>query len=194
MTSPRAERSHQISDVSALEILDSRGRPTLQVTVTLAAGALGVAGVPSGASTGRGEAVERRDNGNARYGGLGVLGAAEAVRGEIADSLCGVGWRELADIDGALIELDGTPNKARLGANAIVGVSMACARALAAAGQRQLWEWLAPAWVAPRLPVPHFNVINGGVHAPNPLDFQEFMIAPLLQRVPGQGRPLPGLR
>ena len=88
-------------------------------------------------------------------------------------------WHDLAEIDAALIELDGTPNKSRLGANAIVGVSMACARALAAADGRPLWDWLTPAGVTPRLPVPHFNVVNGGVHAPNPLDFQEFMIAPL---------------
>jgi enolase len=179
MTSPRPARAHQITDVSALEILDSRGRPTLQVTVTLAVGATGVAGVPSGASTGSGEAVERRDSSRSRYRGLGVLGAAEAVRGEIADLLRGREWRELADLDAALIDLDGTPAKARLGANAIVGVSMACARAMAAADGGQLWEWLTPGGVAPRLPVPHFNVINGGVHAPNPLDFQEFMIAPL---------------
>jgi enolase len=107
-----------------------------------------------------------------------VLGALSAVRGEIAELLRSHSWRDLAEIDAALIELDGTPNKARLGANAIVGVSMACTRALASAQGRELWDWLTPAGVAPRLPVPHFNVINGGVHAPNPLDFQEFMIAP----------------
>jgi len=172
-------RLSEITEVSGLEILDSRGRPTLQVTVTLADGTRGVAGVPSGASTGSREAVERRDGDSSRYRGLGVLGAVDAVRGEIAGRLRGQAWRDLAGIDAALISLDGTPGKARLGANAIVGVSMACARALAQAERRELWDWLTPAGVAPRLPVPHFNVINGGVHAPNPLDFQEFMIAPL---------------
>jgi len=175
---PSAETFH-ISEVDALEILDSRGRPTLQVTVALADGATGVAGVPSGASTGSKEAAEKRDGDQGRYRGLGVAGAVGSVRGEIADLLRSHTWRDLAEIDAALIELDGTLNKARLGANAIVGVSMACARALASAQGRELWSWLAPEGVAPRLPVPHFNVINGGVHAPNPLDFQEFMIAPL---------------
>ncbi|HUZ38540.1 MAG TPA: phosphopyruvate hydratase [Streptosporangiaceae bacterium] len=181
MTTPSAAGpgKYGITDVSALEILDSRGRPTLQVAVTFAGGTTGVAGVPSGASTGSKEAVERRDGDTSRYRGLGVLGAVGSVQGEIADRLRGQSWRDLAEIDAALIELDGTPNKARLGANAIVGVSMACARALARAEGRELWDWLTPAGVGPRLPVPHFNVINGGVHAPNPLDFQEFMIAPL---------------
>ncbi len=168
-----------ISAVSALEILDSRARPTVQVTVTLADGTVAVAGVPSGASTGSREAVERRDRDADRYGGLGVLGAVTAVGGEIATRLTNREWDDLAEIDAALIELDGTSDKSRLGANAIVGVSMACARAFARAEGRPLWDWLTPAGVAPRLPVPHFNVINGGVHAPNPLDFQEFMIAPL---------------
>jgi enolase len=172
-------RAHQITGVTALEILDSRSRPTLQVTVTLGGGITATAGVPSGASTGSGEAVERRDGDLSRYRGLGVLGAVEAVRGEIADRLLGQEWRSLEEIDAALIELDGTQNKSRLGANAIVGVSMACARALARAQGRELWEWLTPASVTPRLPVPHFNVINGGMHAANPLDFQEFMIAPV---------------
>ena len=179
MTAPATTRTYQVTDVDALEILDSRGRPTLQVTVTLADGTKGVAGVPSGASTGSREAVERRDGDKSRYRGLGVLGPVGAVRGEIADRLRGQAWRDLAAIDEALIELDGTPNKARLGANALVGTSMACARALASADGRELWDWLNPAGVQPRLPVPHFNVVNGGVHAPNPLDFQEFMIAPV---------------
>jgi len=169
----------RIAAAGALEILDSRGRPTLQVSVTLGNGVTGTAGVPSGASTGSREATERRDWDKTRYGGLGVLGAAAAVDGEIADLLRSRAWRDLAEIDAALIALDGTPTKARLGANAIVGVSMACARALAQAEGRELWDWLTPAGVSPRLPVPHFNVVNGGVHAPNPLDFQEFMIAPL---------------
>ena len=181
MTTPSAASSgkYTITDVAALEILDSRGRPTLQVTVTLADGTSGVAGVPSGASTGSREAVERRDGDKSRYRGLGVLGAVGAVQGEIADRLRGQGWRDLGEIDAAMIELDGTPNKARLGANAIVGTSMACTRALAGADGRELWDWLTPAGAQPRLPVPHFNVVNGGMHAPNPLDFQEFMIAPL---------------
>ena len=176
-TAPAGTR--QIADITALEILDSRGRPTLQVTVALAGGVSGAAGVPSGASTGSREAVERRDGDKERYHGLGVLGAVDAVNGEIAHRLAGQPWHDLAEIDAALIDLDGTPGKERLGANALVGVSMACARALAATDGRELWDWLTPAGVTPRLPVPHFNVINGGMHAPNPLDFQEFMIAPL---------------
>jgi len=174
-----ASKPAVITTVRALEILDSRGRPTVQTTVTLADGTVAVAGVPSGASTGSREAVERRDKDAARYGGLGVLGAVAAVGGEISDCLTSREWHDLAEIDAALLELDGTPDKSRLGANAIVGVSMACARALAHADGRPLWDWLTPAGITPRLPVPHFNVINGGVHAPNPLDFQEFMIAPL---------------
>lgn len=177
--SSASSETAQVSEVHALEILDSRGRPTLQVTVALADGATGVAGVPSGASTGSKEAAEKRDGDQSRYNGLGVVGAVGSVRGEITDLLRSRSWRDLAEIDAALIDLDGTLNKARLGANAIVGVSMACARALASAQDRELWNWLAPAGVAPRLPVPHFNIINGGVHASNPLDFQEFMIAPL---------------
>ena len=176
-TAPAGTR--QITDITALEILDSRGRPTLQVRVTLADGVTGTAGVPSGASTGSREAVERRDGDSGRYHGLGVLGAVGAVNGEIARRLAGRPWHDLAEIGAALIDLDGTAGKERLGANALVGVSMACARALAAAEGGELWDWLTPPGVAPRLPVPHFNVINGGVHAPNPLDFQEFMIAPL---------------
>jgi enolase len=179
MTQSAAAGRFGFSEVEALEILDSRGRPTLQVTVTLAGGVTGVAGVPSGASTGSKEAAERRDGDQSRYRGLGVLGALGAVRGEIAGLLRSRSWRDLAEIDAALIELDGTPNKARLGANAIVGTSMACARVAALADGRELWDWITPDGVAPRLPAPHFNVINGGVHAPNPLDFQEFMIAPL---------------
>jgi len=176
---PEPSKGVVISSVSALEILDSRGRPTVQATITLADGTVAVAGVPSGASTGSREAVERRDGDATRYAGLGVLGAVAAVRGEIGSCLTGREWPDLAAIDTALIELDGTPGKSRLGANAIVGVSMACARAMAASSDKALWQWLTPEGIVPRLPVPHFNVINGGVHAPNPLDFQEFMIAPL---------------
>jgi enolase len=168
-----------VTDLSALEILDSRGRPTLAVAVRLADGTMASARVPSGASTGSREAVERRDGDAARYEGKGVLGAAAAVNTEVATLLSGQSWDSLAEADRAVIELDGTANKSRLGANAIVGVSMALARALAASAGLPLWRWLAPQDVTPSLPVPHFNVVNGGVHAPNRLDFQEFMIAPV---------------
>ena len=168
-----------VADLSALEILDSRGRPTLAVTVRLADGTRAGARVPSGASTGSREAVERRDGDPARYEGKGVLGAAAAVNTEIAGLLRGRSWSSLAEADQAMIALDGTANKSRLGANATVGVSMALARALADSAGVPLWQWLTPDGVTPSLPVPHFNVLNGGVHAPNELDFQEFMIAPV---------------
>ena len=168
-----------VAGLSALEILDSRGRPTLAVTVTLGDGSTARAGVPSGASTGSREAVELRDGDKTRYEGRGVLRAASNVNVEIAGLLRGSSWASLAEADQAMISLDGTPNKSRLGANATVGVSMALARALAASANVPLWQWLAPDGVAPSLPVPHFNVLNGGVHAGNELDFQEFMIAPL---------------
>ena len=168
-----------VTDVSALEILDSRGRPTLAVSVRLADGTTARAGVPSGASTGSQEAVERRDGDPARYEGRGVLGAVASVNGELADLLRGRPWASLAEADQAMIDLDGTANKSRLGANATVGASMALARALAASAGLPLWRWLTPEGVTASLPVPHFNVLNGGVHAPNELDFQEFMIAPL---------------
>ena len=171
--------AHRVDWVRALEILDSRGRPTLQVSVGLTGGATGQAGVPSGASTGSREAVEKRDGDPARFGGGGVQGAAMAVEGEIAEALTGREWASLADLDRALIDLDGTENKGRLGANAIVGVSMATARAMAAVEGRPLHRWLAPDGYRPRLPVPHLNVLNGGAHAANPLTFQEFMIAPI---------------
>lgn len=167
----------RIVDVSALEILDSRGNPTLRVNVALDNGATGRAGVPSGASTGSREAVELRDGDKARYGGKGVLKAVGNVNGEIADLLKAGQWDSLAAVDQAMIAADGTANKARLGANAIVGVSMAVARAMAGTGE--LYASLNPASVAMRLPVPHFNVLNGGAHAANALDFQEFMIAPV---------------
>ena len=166
-----------IQQVSALEILDSRGNPTLRVSVTLADGTHAVAGVPSGASTGSREAVELRDGDPARYGGKGVLGAVSNVNGELKDLLLSRSWSSLAEMDQAMCDADGTPNKSRLGANALVGVSMAVARALGRTGE--LFEYLTPEGVAPRLPVPHFNVLNGGAHAPNTLDFQEFMVAPL---------------
>jgi len=166
-----------VAGLSALEILDSRGNPTLQVDVTLGSGATGRAGVPSGASTGSREAVELRDGDPSRFGGKGVTKAMANVNGELRELLGGRAWDTLAQVDQAMIDADGTGNKARLGANATVGVSMAVARALATGGD--LFSYLTPAGVAPRLPVPHFNVLNGGAHAPNSLDFQEFMIAPI---------------
>ena len=169
----------EVTELSALEILDSRGRPTLAVTVRLGDGTTARAGVPSGASTGSREAVERRDGDPVRYGGKGVLGAVGAVNTELADLLRGRSWSGLEAADQAMINLDGTANKSRLGANALVGVSLALARALAASAGIPLWRSLTPDGVTPSLPVPHFNVLNGGVHAPNELDFQEFMIAPL---------------
>jgi enolase len=167
------------TDVRAAEILDSRGDPTLAVGVRTSARETGHASVPSGASTGSGEALELRDGDARRYGGRGVLGAVAHVDGEIRDLLLGRSFDDLAEVDRALIALDGTVDKSRLGANAIVGVSMAAARAFAAGHDEPLWRFLAPDPDAARMPVPHFNVVNGGVHAPNALDFQEFMIAPL---------------
>ncbi|MPZ85347.1 MAG: phosphopyruvate hydratase [Actinophytocola sp.] len=168
----------RFTDVHAHEILDSRGRPTLTVTIT-SGPHQATASVPSGASTGRNEAHELRDGDPARYGGAGVLTAVGAVNGEVRDLLCGRPWTSLSAVDTALVELDGTPNKARLGANAIIGVSMATARLLAQLADTPLWTWLQSDGGQPRLPVPHFNVLNGGAHARTPLAFQEFMIAPL---------------
>ncbi|MGP0107865.1 MAG: phosphopyruvate hydratase [Acidimicrobiales bacterium] len=168
-----------VTGVEAVEILDSRSRPTLAVTMTLGDGTVARAGVPSGASTGSQEAVELRDGDPKRFGGNGVLGAVGNVNGEIADALRGRTFTDLAELDHTLIDLDGTENKSRLGANAVVGISMAAARGLAIEDGLPLWRSLNPTGVAPRLPVPHFNVVNGGVHAPNDLDFQEFMVAPL---------------
>ena len=169
----------QVASVQALEILDSRGRPTLAVTLTLVDGTTVRAGVPSGASTGTREAVELRDGDPARYAGKGVLRAVAHVNSEIADALRGRTFTSLAELDQLLIDLDGTDTKSRLGANAIVGVSMAAARGFAAAAGIPLWRSLGADAGAARLPVPHFNVVNGGAHAANRLDFQEFMIAPL---------------
>jgi enolase len=169
----------EVADVHAIEVLDSRARPTLSVTLTTTGGVVGRAGVPSGASTGSGEAVERRDGDRRRFGGLGVLDAVGAVNGELVEDLKGRRFSELAELDQRLIELDGTNDKSRLGANAVVGVSMAAARAMAEARHVPLWELLSEGFPPARLPVPHFNVINGGVHAANELDFQEFMLAPL---------------
>ncbi len=167
------------TSIHAVEILDSRGRPTLSVWVETDSGEPVRAGVPSGASTGAGEAVELRDSDAQRYGGAGVLTAVGNVNGPIAEELVGHRFDNLAVLDQALIDLDGTENKSRLGANAIVGVSMAAARAFAAAQDLTLWDYLTPAETTAVLPVPHFNVVNGGAHAPNKLDFQEFMLAPL---------------
>lgn len=174
-----AMKNVTISGLSTAEILDSRGRPTLSVSVTLGDGGSGRAAVPSGASTGSREAVELRDGDAVRYGGKGVLKAAAAVTGELADLLRGRPWASPAEADEAMIDLDGEPDKSRLGANAIVGVSMALTRAFAASAGTPLYEFLTPAGVTPRLPVPHFNVVNGGAHAPNGLAFQEFMVAPV---------------
>ncbi|MGB7147192.1 phosphopyruvate hydratase [Mycobacterium sp.] len=166
------------SSISAIEILDSRGRPTLSVCATLPDGRQVHSGVPTGASTGSREAVELRDH-DERYAGLGVLKAVAGINGPIAEALTSRPFSRLDEVDHTLRELDGTPDKSRLGANAIVGVSMAAARALALGSGQPLWQWLVPEGVVPRLPVPHFNIINGGAHAINGLDFQEFMIAPL---------------
>ncbi len=169
----------EISGVQAIEVLDSRGRPTLTVTVSLADGTVAEAGVPSGASTGTREAVELRDKDASRFGGAGVTKAVGNVNSEINAGLSGRSWNDLGEVDQAMRDLDGTPNKARLGANAIIGTSMALARALAASAGTPLYEWLPGFGQAHRLPVPCFNVLNGGAHAANPLDFQEFMICPL---------------
>jgi enolase len=167
-----------IEAVSARQILDSRGNPTVEVDVRLASGAAGTAAVPSGASTGRFEAVELRDGDKAVYGGKGVLRAVENVRSEIAAAVIGRDARDQRALDEALIELDGTENKGRLGANAILGVSLAAAKAAAADAGVELFEWLGGDG-AHVLPVPMLNVVNGGMHAQNSLDPQEFMIVPL---------------
>jgi enolase len=167
-----------IIDISARQILDSRGNPTVEVDVLLEDGSLGRAGVPSGASTGAHEAVELRDGDAARYSGKGVLKAVANVNGEIFDALAGSDGEDQTGIDQTLIDLDGTPNKARLGANAIVGVSLAVARAAADACGLPLYRYVGGT-SARTLPVPMMNVINGGVHADNPIDFQEFMIMPV---------------
>ena len=165
--------------MSAIEILDSRGRPTLRVQATLADGRSVVSGVPSGASTGSREALELRDHDENRYSGLGVQQAVAHVNGPIADAVTGRSFASLDEVDDTLRGLDGTADKSRLGANAMVGASMAAAQAFALESGQPLWRWLTPRGVTPRLPVPHFNVVNGGVHAANELDFQEFMIAPI---------------
>ncbi|MEM1315658.1 MAG: phosphopyruvate hydratase, partial [Pseudomonadota bacterium] len=165
-----------IVDIIGREILDSRGNPTVEVDVALEDGSFGRAAVPSGASTGAHEAVELRDGG-ARYRGKGVLKAVEAVNGELFEALAGVDAAEQMAIDAAMRELDGTANKARLGANAILGVSLACAKAAAESRGLPLYRYVGGT-SAHVLPVPMMNIINGGAHADNPVDIQEFMIMP----------------
>ena len=167
-----------IVDIIGREILDSRGNPTVEVDVVLEDGALGRAAVPSGASTGAHEAVELRDGDKKRYLGKGVQKAVAAVTGEIFDAIGGMDAEQQAKIDEAMIALDGTPNKGRLGANAILGVSLAVAKAAAAARGLPLYRYVGGT-SARLLPVPMMNIINGGVHADNPIDFQEFMIMPV---------------
>ncbi|HAW85473.1 MAG: phosphopyruvate hydratase [Spirochaetes bacterium GWD1_61_31] len=167
-----------IEYVEAREILDSRGNPTIEVDVILEDGTLGRAAVPSGASTGEHEAVELRDGDKSRYMGKGVLKAIENVNNIIAGELCGLDVLEQVDIDRTMIEVDGTPNKGKLGANAILGVSMACARAAAEFLDIPLYKYLGGAHTT-LLPVPMANIINGGKHADNKIDFQEFMVMPL---------------
>jgi enolase len=166
-----------IVDITAREVLDSRGNPTVEVDVTLEEGSFGRAIVPSGASTGAHEAVELRDGGP-RYGGKGVLGAVDNVNTEIFDALCGLDAEDQLRIDRLMCVLDGTPNKARLGANAILGVSLAVAKAGAEAANQPLYRYVGGT-AARVLPVPMMNIVNGGAHADNAIDFQEFMIMPV---------------
>jgi len=164
--------------IEARQIIDSRGNPTIEVDVVLADGSVGRAGVPSGASTGVNEAVELRDGDKSRFGGKGVLKAVSNVREIIAPELLGTDASDQAGLDAALIALDGTPNKAKLGANAILGVSLAAAHAVAASYEMPLYRYLGG--VGARIvPVPFFNILNGGKHAVNSTDFQEFMVAPV---------------
>jgi enolase len=167
-----------IVDIIGREILDSRGNPTVEVDVVLEDGSLGRAAIPSGASTGAHEAVELRDGDKARYGGKGVRKAVDAVNGEIYDALGGMDAEAQVQLDETMIALDGTPNKARLGANAILGVSLAAAKAAAASTATPLYRYVGGT-AARLLPVPMMNIVNGGVHADNPIDFQEFMIMPV---------------
>ena len=167
-----------IIDLHARQIIDSRGNPTVEVEVMLEDGSFGRAAVPSGASTGAHEAVELRDGDKSRWGGKGVTKAVAAVNGEIADALLGLDAEDQAEVDGAMIALDGTANKSRLGANAILGVSLAAAKAAADARGLPLYRYVGGV-NAHVLPVPMMNIINGGQHADNPIDFQEFMIVPV---------------
>ncbi|MDA0997861.1 MAG: phosphopyruvate hydratase, partial [Proteobacteria bacterium] len=164
----------EIVDILAREILDSRGNPTVEVDVLLETGTMGRAAVPSGESTGKHEAVELRDGDKKRYGGKGVLKAVSSVNDRIHDVLVGYDVEEQMAIDEIMIELDGTPNKARLGANAVLGVSLACAKASAEEAGLPLYRSIGGVR-AHVLPVPMMNIINGGAHADNPIDIQEFM-------------------
>ena len=166
-----------IKSIFGYEILDSRGNPTVAVEVTLADGSVGSAAVPSGASTGMHEAVELRDGDKRRFLGKGVQKAVAAVNGAIAGRLVGTDGTQQIALDAALIELDGTPNKSHLGANALLGVSLATAKAAAASTGQPLYRYVGGSH-ARTLPVPMMNIINGGAHADNPIDFQEFMIVP----------------
>nr|MBA2609041.1 phosphopyruvate hydratase [Actinomycetota bacterium] len=167
----------EIEHVNGREVLDSRGNPTVEVEVFLESGANGRAIVPSGASTGAHEAVERRDGGN-RYGGKGVLGAVDSVRTEINDAVCGMEALDQRGVDRAMLDLDGTDNLGRLGANAVLGVSLAVAKAAAAELELPVYRYVGGT-NAHVLPVPMMNVVNGGAHADNNVDLQEFMIAPV---------------
>jgi enolase len=167
-----------IIHLHARQILDSRGNPTIEVEALLEDGSLGRAAVPSGASTGAHEAVEKRDGDKSRWLGKGVEGAVEAVQGEISQAIVGMEAEDQAEIDAALIALDGTDNKARLGANAILGVSLAAAKAAAEARGLPLYRYVGGV-SASLLPVPMMNILNGGAHADNPIDFQEFMVMPV---------------
>src|SRR3712207_1330070 len=167
-----------ILDVHARQILDSRGNPTVEVEVLLEDGSQGRAAVPSGASTGAHEAVEKRDGDKSRYLGKGVSEAVDAVRGEIAEAITGMDAEDQGEIDALLIDLDGTENKSRLGANAILGVSLAVAKAAADARGLPLYRYVGGV-AASLLPVPMMNILNGGAHADNPIDFQEFMVMPV---------------
>jgi len=166
-----------IADIRGRQILDSRGNPTVEVDVRLESGAFGRAAVPSGASTGTHEAVELRDGDKKRFGGKSVMKAVEAVNGELTDALSGIEGSDQARIDRMMCQLDGTPNKGRLGANAILGVSLAAAKAAAEEAGLPLYRYVGGA-AASLLPVPQMNIVNGGAHADNPIDFQEFMILP----------------
>jgi len=172
-----------IRSIAAREVLDSRGNPTVEVEVHCAGGGTGSAIVPSGASTGRHEAVELRDGDPTRYGGKGVRRAVANVRGEIASAIVGINAADQETIDRRMCELDGTPNKSRLGANAILGVSLACARAAAAARGVALWRYLADrlggSFPKPSLPMPMVNLISGGLHAGKKLDFQDYLLIPI---------------
>ena len=168
-----------IVDVRGREILDSRGNPTVEADVTLESGVRGRAAVPSGASTGQHEAVELRDGDSSRYLGKGVQSAVSNINGPIAAALRGFEAREQLDIDRTMLELDGTPNKGNLGANALLAVSMATARAAALENEMPLWRYLASSGSADTLPVPMMNILNGGAHAPNNVDIQEFMVMPV---------------